>query len=106
MTLLASDAIAHIRHTLASEDVPSIGAYRILNDAGQYMVNMHNWRWCEGEQATLSLTANQSYVWLPEDRGEQNLPKYSLGWFERFQIDEDSAFQRVPIGAHNARHNR
>ena len=67
MTLLASDAIAHIRHTLASEDVPSIGAYRILNDAGQYMVNMHNWVWCEGVQATLSLTADQDYVWLPED---------------------------------------
>jgi hypothetical protein len=67
MTLLVSDAIAHIRHTLASEDVPSIGAYRILNDAGQYMVNMHNWRWCEGVQQTLSLTANQDYVWLPED---------------------------------------
>jgi hypothetical protein len=46
------------------------------------------------------------YVWLPEYRGDQNLPKYSLGWFGRFQIDEDSAFQRVPIGAHNARSNR
>jgi hypothetical protein len=67
VTLLVSDAIAHIRHTLASEDVPSIGAYRILNDAGQYMVNMHNWAWCEGVQETLSLTANQPYVWLPED---------------------------------------
>lgn len=67
MTLLVSDAIAHIRHTLASEDVPSIGAYRILNDAGQYMVNMHNWRWCEGAQADLSLTASQDYIWLPDD---------------------------------------
>lgn len=67
MTLLVSDAIAHIRHTLASEDVPSIGAYRILNDAGQYMVNMHNWSWCEGAQQTLSLFKDQEYVWLPED---------------------------------------
>ena len=46
------------------------------------------------------------YVWLPEYRGEQKLPKYSLGWFERFQIDGTSAFERVPIGAHNARFNR
>ena len=67
MALLVSDAIAHIRHTLASEDVPSIGAYRILNDAGQYMVNMHNWRWCEGVQATLSLAKDQDYAWLPDD---------------------------------------
>lgn len=67
MTLQTSDAIAHIRHTLASEDVPDIGAYRILNDAGQYLVNMHNWAWCEGVQANLSLTGDQPYVWLPED---------------------------------------
>ena len=67
MTLLVSDAIAHIRHTLASEDVPSIGAHRILNDAGQFMVNMHNWKWLEGAQSTLSLTGGQDYVWLPED---------------------------------------
>ena len=46
------------------------------------------------------------YVWLPEYRGDQSMPKYSLGWFERFKIDEDSAFKRVPIGAHNARHDR
>jgi len=49
--------------------------------------------------------ANQmlKFVWLPEYRGEQPLPKYSLGWFERFVVDTDSAFERVPIGAHNFR---
>ena len=56
MALLASDAIAHIRHTLASEDVPDVGALRILNDAGQHLVNMHNWQWCEGAQSYLYLT--------------------------------------------------
>jgi len=67
MTLLASDAIAHIKHTLASEDVPDVGPLRILNDAGQHLVNMHNWQWCEGAQSNLSLTANQDYVWLPDN---------------------------------------
>lgn len=67
MTLLVSDAIAHIRHTLASDDVPSIGAHRILNDSGNLMVNMHHWQWCEGAQSNLSLYKDQPYVWLPED---------------------------------------
>lgn len=67
MTLLVSDAIAHIRHTLASDDVPSIGAHRILNDSGNLMVNMHHWQWCEGAESNLSLYKDQPYVWLPED---------------------------------------
>ena len=67
MTLLVADAIDHIRHTLASESVPDIGAHRILNDAGHHLYSMHSWKWCEGAQATLTLTANQDYVWLPED---------------------------------------
>jgi hypothetical protein len=67
MTLLVSDAIAHVRHTLASSDVPSIGAYRILDDAGEHLVNMHSWVWLEDGQATLDLTQNQAYVWLPDD---------------------------------------
>ena len=43
------------------------------------------------------------YVGLPEYREEKPLPKSSLGWFERFVLDEGSAFERVPIGAHNFR---
>ena len=67
MTLLASDAISHIRHTLASQDVPEVGALRILNDAGNYLLSAHNWAWCEGGQAELPLTSGQPYVWLPDD---------------------------------------
>jgi len=46
------------------------------------------------------------YVWLPEYRGDQQIPKYSLNWFEKFTIHDDLPFQRVPIGAHNARTSR
>ncbi len=67
MTLLASDAISHIRHTLASQDVPDIGALRILNDAGHYLISSHNWAWCEGGEKELPLTDGQAYVWLPDD---------------------------------------
>jgi len=67
MSLSAHDAIRHIEHTLASDSVPSVGAMRILNDAGQFLVNMHNWRWLESQQATLDLLADTDYVWLPDN---------------------------------------
>jgi len=65
MTLTAHDAIRHIQHTLASDSVPAVGAMRILNDAGNFLVNMNNWRWLESEQATLDFAKDTSYVWLP-----------------------------------------
>jgi hypothetical protein len=46
------------------------------------------------------------YVWLPEYRTDIQVPKFSLSWFEKFQIDESAPFQRVPIGSHNARFSR
>lgn len=46
------------------------------------------------------------YVWLPEYRGDQQAPKYSLNWFEKFTIHDDLPFERVPIGAHNSRFGR
>jgi hypothetical protein len=65
MTLTAHDAIRHIQHTLASDSVPAVGAMRILNDAGNFLVNMQNWRWLESEQATLDFAKDTDYVWLP-----------------------------------------
>jgi len=67
MSLSAHDAIRHIEHTLASDSVPGVGAMRILNDAGQFLVNMHNWRWLESQQATLDLLQDTDYVWLPDN---------------------------------------
>ena len=67
MSLTAHDAIRHIEHTLASDSVPEVGAMRILNDAGQFLVNMHNWRWLESQQATLDLAKDTDYVWLPDN---------------------------------------
>lgn len=67
MTLTAHDAIRHIQHTLASDSVPAVGAMRILNDAGNFLVNMNNWRWLESEQATLDFAKDTDYVWLPSN---------------------------------------
>jgi hypothetical protein len=44
------------------------------------------------------------HVWLPEYRQDQPPPMYSLAWFDRMIESPDTAFQRVPIGAHNVRY--
>jgi hypothetical protein len=43
------------------------------------------------------------HVWLPEYRVDVPPPQFSLSWFERFAVDKDSAFERVPIGSHSVR---
>lgn len=68
MTLPVTECIAHIRDTLGgTKQLPAVGAYRILNDAGHYLVNAHHWSWCQGGAATLNYEANVPYVWLPRD---------------------------------------
>jgi hypothetical protein len=48
--------------------------------------------------------ANQmlKYVWLPEYRGDVQVPKNSLLWWEQHMFSEVGD-NRVPIGAHNVR---
>jgi hypothetical protein len=67
MALTAREALDHVRHALSADKMPSIGGLRILNDAGEYLVNMHPWRWLEGEQVSLSLLPDQPFIWLPEN---------------------------------------
>lgn len=70
MTVTAREALDHVRHALSTDQMPTVGGLRILNDAGNFVVSMHPWRWLEQAQSTLSLTAGQDYMWLPEDLRE------------------------------------
>lgn len=70
MTVTAREALDHIRHALSTDQMPAVGGLRILNDAGQFLVSMHAWRWLEQAQSTLSLSAGQGHMWLPEDLRE------------------------------------
>jgi len=42
MTLTAKEALGHVRHALSSDKMPTVGGLRILNDAGESLVNMHS----------------------------------------------------------------
>lgn len=70
MTVTAREALDHIRHALSTDKMPSVGGLRILNDAGEYLVSMHSWRWLEGAQSTLSFTSGMNHLWLPENLRE------------------------------------
>lgn len=70
MALTAYDALRHVKHALSSEELPSVGGQRILNDAGEYMVGMHPWKWLEGTQSYVDLNKDQDHIWLPENLRE------------------------------------
>lgn len=67
MALNAREAIAHVKHALSSDKVPSVGGLRIVNDAGEQLVGMCSWKWLEGAQVDVSLYPDQPYIWLPRD---------------------------------------
>jgi hypothetical protein len=43
------------------------------------------------------------FVWLAEYRANQPPPRFSLDWFEKFQVSSELPFQRVPLGSYNTR---
>lgn len=68
MALQVQECIEHIQHTLHSgNEVPSIGAWRILNDSGEFLCSMRPWKWLEVAEAKLDLVKDQDFIWLPDD---------------------------------------
>lgn len=43
--------------------------FELLNDAGHYLTNMHDWGWLARPPANLNFVASQEYVTLPSDFG-------------------------------------
>jgi hypothetical protein len=39
----------------------------LANDAGHLLMSMRPWRWADGAETLLNLTASQGFVWLPTD---------------------------------------
>lgn len=71
-----SDYKAAVVHALGAEPATGVDKGRVVNDALQHLVSMNSWRWRRGGPAALDLTADQSYVELPQDFGELYSIKY------------------------------
>lgn len=54
MTLQVQEALQHIRHTLGGELSSDLSPVTILNEAGNWLVNAHPWRWLERPSAALA----------------------------------------------------
>lgn len=65
--LRAHDAVRHIQHTLSTDEIPAVGAMRIINDAGEFLCNTREWKWLETGRTQLDFRADEDYVWLPRD---------------------------------------
>ena len=66
---------AHIREHLGATSggdgdsgLPDgLSVIEMVNDAGEFLVNQHEWKWLQGAMVTLGFTADQAYVDLPAD---------------------------------------
>lgn len=68
MALAVSECIEHINSTLGgATTAPPEGYFRIINGAGQYLMNCRQWFWCQGGEETLHLEGDKDHVWLPAD---------------------------------------
>lgn len=68
MTLQVQEALQHIRHTLAGELSSDLSPITILNEAGEWLVTTHQWRWLERPSVTLNTRGTFSATnatWAP-----------------------------------------
>ncbi|MGD9631420.1 MAG: hypothetical protein AB7V18_19445 [Pyrinomonadaceae bacterium] len=62
---------ASVVHALGANPATGVDKGEVVNDALKYLSSLHPWRWRRGGPVSLSLTANQNYVELPADFGEE-----------------------------------
>lgn len=98
-------AIDELSASLRDEDVV-LHCYRTIGELRTY-VRKDNGRMTgsphDDRVMSLAITVQMlKYVWLPEYRGSQLVPKNSLAWWEQHLFAE-SGSGKVPIGAFNVR---
>lgn len=69
MVVTVDEATRHILDTLTTDELPRVGAYRILNDAGEFLTTCKTggWEWLIGRRISVPFEDGQGYVWLPRD---------------------------------------
>lgn len=68
--LTLPEVLDHIRQTLRSDLSSELQAIEVIDQAGEYLLNMAQWGWTYAPPVTLSLVADQEYIELPADFGE------------------------------------
>lgn len=96
MTLIASEAIAEIEHTLGG--LPSQSALRLANEAGRHLCNMHSWNFLKSTKATLASVASQAWIALPDDFGSILGLEVNGGIAQNWKRVDTATFLRIESG--------
>ncbi len=70
MTLTLLTCENHIRHAIGGPMDPLVPVEDVVNLAGEWLVSIKAWNWLRRQPYTLTCTADQSYVELPDDFGK------------------------------------
>lgn len=94
--LTAARCVDHIRHTLGNA-LPSsaIDPMTIINQAGQFLCTMHEWKWLERQSATVGFTANQNYATLPADLRDVISIQFTQGLVNRVRVTSLNEISRL-----------
>lgn len=67
---------AAVVHALGAAPATGETTSELVNDALQHLINLRPWSWRRGGPVTLSMVADQSYIELPSDFGEEESVTY------------------------------
>jgi hypothetical protein len=59
-----------IRHALHGSPAAELSETMLLNMAGQHLISMRRWSWCDREPTPVDLVANQPFVTMPDGCAE------------------------------------
>jgi hypothetical protein len=96
MTLTAARCVDHIRHTLGNA-LPSqtIDPMTVINQAGQFLCTMHEWKWLERQSAYIGFTSGQSYSTCPSDLRDVISIQFTQGLVNRVRITSINEISRL-----------
>ena len=99
--LTVQDCATHIEHTLGGEMSPGISQMTIINQAGEYLVTIHPWKWLENVEAKLDLRGKILATGMDWDQSERTLTEsgqFANYTFLEGDMIEITAGTGVPLG--------
>lgn len=85
--MIASDLLAHIRHTLGGPSNDALGGdMALVNAAGRHAVSMYPWSFMGRASATLNIVGLQNYVALPVDFGNLDAINATNSLYRRIRM--------------------
>jgi hypothetical protein len=90
--------IRRASHFLHNADLGADGL-QLVNDAGQYMLSLHEWQWCEGRSSEIELVEGTSEYAVPSDIIEVHFIVHNERTYDVNHVDWADLVRRETISS-------